>query len=137
MTLHVRLVVPEGEVWTGRADRVIAKTLDGDIGVLTGHTPVLGVLAEGSLIRILPEDAGAGAGGWVQAAVGSGFFSVANDHVAILARQAVLGPDVDVPAVRVELENQLDAAAQQGTGELAASIGYLRAALRAAGQEQA
>ena len=34
---------------------VIAKTLDGDIGVLTGHTPVLGILAEGSVVRIMPE----------------------------------------------------------------------------------
>ena len=53
MTLHVTLVVPEGEIWAGPADRVIAKTLDGDIGVLTGHTPVLGILAQGSLVRIL------------------------------------------------------------------------------------
>ncbi|MGN6679204.1 MAG: F0F1 ATP synthase subunit epsilon, partial [Streptosporangiaceae bacterium] len=36
------LVVPEGQVWAGNAERVVAKTLDGDIGVLTGHTPVLG-----------------------------------------------------------------------------------------------
>ncbi len=55
MTLRVELVVPEGEIWSGRADMVIAKTLDGDIGVLTGHTPVLGILAEGSLVRIRPE----------------------------------------------------------------------------------
>ena len=51
MTLHVELVVPEGQVWEGTAQRVIAKTLDGDIGVLTGHAPVLGILAEGSLVR--------------------------------------------------------------------------------------
>ena len=56
MTLHVALVVPEGEIWAGDAQRVIAKTLDGDVGVLTGHTPVLGILAEGSVVRILPED---------------------------------------------------------------------------------
>ncbi len=133
MTLHVRLVVPEGEVWSGQADRVIAKTLDGDIGVLTGHTPVLGVLAEGSLVRILPEPGG----DWVQAAVGSGFFSMHNDHVSILARQAVLGPDVDVMAARAELDGQLDAMAQQGDPELESGINYLRAALRAAGEEPA
>ena len=53
MTLHVELVAPDGEIWSGRARMVIAKTLDGDVGVLTGHSPVLGILAEGSLIRIL------------------------------------------------------------------------------------
>ena len=39
MTLRVELVVPDGEIWSGRARMVIAKTLDGDIGVLTGHRP--------------------------------------------------------------------------------------------------
>ena len=52
MSLNVALVAPEGEIWTGAARQVIAKTLDGDIGILTGHTPVLGILAEGSLVRI-------------------------------------------------------------------------------------
>ena len=53
MTLHVELVVPDRRVWSGEAGLVIAKTLDGDIGVLTGHPPVIGVLAEGSLVRVL------------------------------------------------------------------------------------
>ena len=64
MTLQVEVVVPEGEIWAGPAQMVIAKTLDGDIGVLTGHTPVLGILAEGSVVRIMPEEGGdAGASG--------------------------------------------------------------------------
>lgn len=133
MTLRVRLVVPEGEVWSGDADRVTAKTLDGEIGVLTGHTPVLGVLAEGSLVRILPE----AGGGWVQAAVGSGFLSVADDQVSVLARQAVLGAEVDVAATRAELDSHLDAVAQQPDPALEVGISYLRAALRAAGAEGA
>ena len=67
MTLRVELVAPEGEIWAGDAQRVIAKTLDGDIGILTGHTPVLGILAEGSIVRILPEDDQAGGGELVTA----------------------------------------------------------------------
>lgn len=123
MTLHVRLVVPEGELWTGRADRVIAKTLDGDIGILTGHTPVLGILAPGSLIRILPEEDASGTG-WVPAAVNGGFLSVADDRVSILAREAVLGADVNVPATRAAL----DAADEP-------AVGYLQAQLAAAAAE--
>src|SRR6202042_2995056 len=93
VTLRVELVVPEGEIWAGNAEMVIAKTLDGDIGVLTGHKPVLGILAEGSLVRIRPEggagsDGGSGGsgGGEVVAAVYGGFFSVADDRVSVLAR---------------------------------------------------
>ena len=56
MTVRVELVAPDGEVWSGRARMVIAKTLDGDLGILTGHPPVLGILAEGSLIRILDTE---------------------------------------------------------------------------------
>lgn len=132
MTLRVMLVVPEGPVWAGDADRVIAKTLDGDIGILTGHTPVLGILAPGSVVRILPE--GTGSGGWVQAAVGGGFLSVADDQVSILARQAALGADVDKSAVRATLEAARGGAAD-GQGEHGADADYLAAQLRAAGEE--
>ena len=128
MSLRVKLVVPEGEIWAGTADRVVAKTLDGDIGILGSHTPVLGIITPGSVVRILPE--GAATSGWIEAAVDSGFLSVAADRVSILARQAVLGADVDKQTVRAELESQVAAA-----GNEPESAGYLRAQLRAAGDE--
>jgi hypothetical protein len=101
MTLQVSLAVPEGEIWSGPAGLVIAKTLDGDIGVQTGHSPVLGIMVEGSVVRILPRYGSVGQeadgegpgdqGGQVPdeivAAVSGGFFSVADDRVSILARQ--------------------------------------------------
>ncbi len=122
MSLSVRLVVPEGEIWAGPAQEVVAKTMDGDIGLLTGHSPVLGILAPGSVVRILPQDQSAG-WEWVTAAVGGGFLAIADDKVSILARQAVLGADVDVAAIRTELAAAGDAPA-----------GYLLAQLRAAGE---
>ena len=63
MTLQVELVVPDGEVWSGNARMVIAKTLDGDIGIMASHPSVLGILVPGSVVEIRdPEDA-AGAPG--------------------------------------------------------------------------
>jgi F-type H+-transporting ATPase subunit epsilon len=134
VTLQVALVVPEGEIWAGDAQRVIAKTLEGDIGVLTGHTPVLGILAEGSVVRILPEDGqgaeGHGANGEVLAAIGGGFLSLADDRVSVLARRAQLGADVS----RAEVQASLDAAEEAaGPGEETADVRYFRALLRAAG----
>jgi F-type H+-transporting ATPase subunit epsilon len=134
VTLHVALVVPEGEIWTGDAQRVIAKTLEGDIGVLTGHAPVLGILAEGSLVRILPEDGqgtdGPGAAGEIMAAIGGGFLSIAADRVSVLARRAQLGADVS----RADVQASLDAAEEAvGPGEETADVRYFRALLRAAG----
>ena len=125
MTLQVALVAPEGEIWSGAARQIIAKTLDGDIGVLTGHTPVLGILAEGSLVRIFPEDAS----GEVVAAIGGGFLSVADDQVSVLARQALLAHDVD----RASAQTALDTAESEAGGEETHEIRFLRAQLRAAG----
>ena len=94
MTLQVALVIPDRELWSGEARTVIAKTTEGDIGVLTGHAPVFGILAEGSLVEILTEESS------VKAAVSGGFLSVADDQVSILAAQAQLGQDVDVAVTR-------------------------------------
>ena len=134
MTLQVELAVPEGELWAGPAALVIAKTLDGDIGVLTGHSPVLGILAEGSMVRIRTEGGADGATGGddVVAAVSGGFFSVADDRVSILARQAQLGGEVDTSAARAALDEALQQA--EGAGEEPADVRYFRAMLRAAGE---
>ncbi len=128
MTLLVSLVTPEREIWSGNARRLIAKTLDGDIGILAGHAPVFGVLATGSLVRILAAD-----GDEVSAAVSSGFLSVADDRVAVLAQQAQLGSEVDAQAVQSELESLLAESGPPGAGE-PAGVAYARALLRAAGQ---
>jgi len=136
VTLRVELVVPEGEVWAGPAEMVIAKTLDGDIGVLTGHTPVLGILVEGSVVRIMPEGVpDAAAGGEVVAAVNGGFFSVADDRISILARQAQLGGGVDTKAAQAALDEALQQAEASGSGGDGepADVRYFRALLRAAG----
>jgi F-type H+-transporting ATPase subunit epsilon len=61
----------EREVWSGEAVQVTARTTEGDIGVLPGHAPLLGQLAEGGTVRILQSG-----GGEVVAAVHGGFLSV-------------------------------------------------------------
>jgi F-type H+-transporting ATPase subunit epsilon len=125
VSLSVELVTPEGEIWSGKARQIIAKTLDGDIGILSGHTPVLGILAEGSLVRIFPEHGS----GEVAAAIGGGFLSVADDQVSVLARQALLAQDVD----RANAQTALDIAESEAGGEETPEIRFLRAQLRAAG----
>ena len=51
VTVHVELLLPDRSLWSGEAGMVIAKTIDGDIGVLAGHAPVFGILSPGSLVR--------------------------------------------------------------------------------------
>jgi F-type H+-transporting ATPase subunit epsilon len=124
VTLHVALVVPDRELWSGAATTVIAKTTEGDIGVLTGRAPVFGILAEGSLVEILTDDADP-----VRAAVSGGFLSVADDKVSILAVQAQLGHEVDTSKAQWTLDAALPEA---GSGsEEPAEAKYARALLRA------
>ncbi|HUC56811.1 MAG TPA: F0F1 ATP synthase subunit epsilon [Streptosporangiaceae bacterium] len=133
MTLRVSLVIPVGEIWTGAADRVIAKTLDGDVGILTGHAPLIGILAPGSVVRIQPQEPPPD-GGWIEAAIDSGFLSVADNRVSILVHDAILGSDVDKAGVMARLESALGAAESGQDGEQE-KAGFLRAQLRAAGEE--
>jgi F-type H+-transporting ATPase subunit epsilon len=115
---------------------VIAKTLDGDLGILTGHPPVLGILAEGSLIRILDTEEENGSQKEMLAAVSSGFLAVRDDRVSILAREAQLGAHVDAADARTQLEAALAAAEGQAPGEPeSAEVKYNRALLRAAGDQ--
>ena len=127
MSLRVELVVPDRELWSGQARTVIAKTTEGDIGVLTGHSPVFGILAEGSLVEILTEDSS------VKAAVSGGFLSVTDDQVSILAAQAQLGQDVDTAEARRELETALSETA--AGPEEPPAVKYAKARLRAAGDQ--
>ncbi|MFV2083765.1 F0F1 ATP synthase subunit epsilon [Micromonospora sp. LOL_021] len=81
--LHVELVAVEEMVWSGEAEMVIARTTEGELGVLPGHAPMLGQLAEPGQVRItLP--------GREQLAydVAGGFLSVTTNGVTILAEEA-------------------------------------------------
>ncbi len=130
--MHVELVQPEGELWAGEAELVIARTLDGEIGLLTNHAPVIGVLAEGSTVKI--ELASPGEPD-VFAAVSGGFLSMADNRVSILARQAQLGKDVDSAAAQALLDKALEAAGPAAGGpEEPADVRYYRALLAAADQ---
>ncbi len=89
--LEVHLVTPEREVWSGEADFVTARGVDGDLGVLPGHAPLLAALAVGPVFI----DAG---GSRTAVAVDGGFLHVAHDddvtRVDILAEHALLSGEL-------------------------------------------
>lgn len=96
--LHVELVAADRTVWSGEAEMVIARTTEGDVGVLRGHAPLLSVLAD-AVVEISTIERGV-----VVAAVDGGFLSVADDRVSILSQHALLPEEIDVDEARVELE---------------------------------
>lgn len=127
--LRVELVSPEREVWVGEADSVSAKTIEGELGILPQHAPVLGVLEDGSVVRIKPADGDADVAATV---VGGGFFSVSDNEVSVLAERAELGSEIDVEAARRTLQEIL---AGERDEQTALAERRARARLRAAGQE--
>ena len=79
---------------------VIAKTVDGEIGIMPQHAPVLGVLVEGGVLRVKPARARATSSPRCTA-VSSPW---PTNEVSVLAEVAELGSEVDVAAARDALE---------------------------------
>ena len=96
--LQIELVSADRVVWSGQASGVLARTVEGDLGVLADHAPLLSLLVPGVVV-ISPID-----GNEIKAAVAEGFISVANNRVSILSEDAFLADEIDVAAVRAELE---------------------------------
>ena len=84
MALNVSLVSADAEVWTGEASLVVAKTVEGEIGIMSGHEPVLAILASGE-VRITRED-----GSKVLANAQDGFLSMEGETLTIVAGNAAL-----------------------------------------------
>lgn len=78
--LNVEIVAVEAKVWSGQAEMLIARTTEGELGVLRGHTPMLGELADPGNVRI--KLAG---GEEIAYTVNGGFLSVTSEGVTILA----------------------------------------------------
>lgn len=96
--LQIELVAADRVVWSGEATEIIARTVDGDLGILVNHAPLLSLLTEG-VVKIMPVE-----GDVVIAAVEEGFLSVAHNRVSILSEDTFLASEIDVNAVRTELE---------------------------------
>ena len=135
MTLHVELLMPDRKLWSGEAGLVIAKTLDGDIGIQTGHSPVFGILSPGSLVRIREVPGNDNPGDVVRAAVRDGFMSVTDDRVSILASVGQLADEVNVAAAKTDLDTATAQAGSSAAAEESTEVRYARARLRAVGEQ--
>ncbi|MBJ7280271.1 MAG: F0F1 ATP synthase subunit epsilon [Rhodoluna sp.] len=82
--LRVELVAADRSVWSGDAKMVVAKTVEGEIGLLAGHEPMLAILGSGEVRITLPT------GESIKATAADGFISVEHDVVTIFAGQAQL-----------------------------------------------
>ena len=125
-TMHVELVSIERAIWSGEATAVYGRTTEGELGILPGHTPLLGALEPGYPVRIVQDG-----GEELRVAVHGGFLSVHRDGVSVLAEQAEVADDIDVARAREALNRAGDT---DDADEQAARHRAL-ARLRAAGEQ--
>ncbi len=108
MGFHVDIVAPESVVWSGEADFVVARTTEGEIGILAGHEPLMAALATGVVVVESGEQK-------VTIGTHGGFLQVLDNQVTLLTDRAEIstGDRSDALAVAEELRVQ-EEASQEG-----------------------
>ena len=104
-TLNVAMVSTKRNVWEGDASLVVLRTLDGEVGIMPGHSPLMGMLADGPLL-IRPTE-----GEDLRAYIHEGFVTVDSNRVIVLAEWLELASEIDVR----QAEQELEEARKQGT----------------------
>ena len=97
MSLTLEIVTPEARVYSDTVDTVVIPTLDGEIGVLPGHIPLLTQVQDGEL-RVTKGNQVE----WL--AVGGGFAQIEGDKISILAERAITEEKIDEAAVEAALK---------------------------------
>ena len=105
-TFHVDVVSPEATVWSGEATIVVARTPEGEFGVMADHEPMMGALATG------PVEIESAAGERIRIGVHGGFIQVLNNQVTLITDRAELAT---TPDEAMEVAQRL--AEQEGEGE--------------------
>ncbi len=134
MTLTVRVISPDKTVWDATAEEVVLPSTTGQLGILSGHAPLLTAL-DTAVMRVRParnQD-------WVAIALMGGFAEVDNDEVTILVNGAERGDKIDLEAARAAYNeaqakmNQSQAASRQEQIQVNGAFKRARARFQAAG----
>jgi F-type H+-transporting ATPase subunit epsilon len=126
--MQVELVAADRLVWSGEATRVIARTTEGDVGILPNHAPMLSLMVDGVVDVETTEGES-----WV-AAVNAGFLSVAGNRISILSEQAEMNHEIDLEKARQDLERAQSAGENDDDAAEAAARAWAEARIRAAEQ---
>lgn len=95
--LKVRVVDNEGLAWSGKATSVLVRTTEGDLGILSGHVPLMAALVPHGAEIVTPD------GERLILAVDSGFISVFDNNVSVLSAYAAFARDISVDEAVVAL----------------------------------
>ena len=124
--MQVELVAADRLVWSGEATMVIARTTEGDVGILPNHAPMLSTMVYG-IVDVTTTDNET----WI-AAVDAGFLSVANNRISILSEHAEMSHYFYLEWARTELERCQSDGAVDDEALAAAEEAWAEARVRAA-----
>lgn len=113
--LQVSVVAVDRNVWSGAAKSIVAKTPEGEIGILPNHEPVLSLLVNG-VVRIETVE-----GSKVVVAVHGGFIAMDTNNVRVLAEVAELAEDIDLERAQAALA-RAKAAGEESPDQVAAAL---------------
>jgi F-type H+-transporting ATPase subunit epsilon len=96
MALTVRVIAPDKTVWDAAADEVILPSTTGQLGILSGHAPLLTAL-EAGVLRVRGADKT-----WVPIALTGGFAEIENNEVTVLVNGAERGDTINLDTAKKE-----------------------------------
>jgi F-type H+-transporting ATPase subunit epsilon len=123
--LQVELVAADRLVWSGEAKMVIARTTEGDVGILPNHAPMLSLMVDG-VVDVQTAEGET----WV-AAVDAGFLSVANNRISILSEHAEMSHEIDLEKARADLERAKSAGEYESEAAAEEAVRRAEARIRA------
>ena len=121
-TLQVEVVTPDGQVYAGDVAMVVLPGVDGELGILPRHQPVVTLLAIGETrVRTVSDD-------WDYIATGIGYAQVLFDKVLVVVDHGELAGAIDVARAE-EAERRARERTQERGGDLGAQadVDYFRA----------
>jgi F-type H+-transporting ATPase subunit epsilon len=124
--MQVELVAADRLVWSGEARSVLARTTEGDVGVLPNHAPMLSLMVDG-IVDVTTADGET----WI-AAVDAGFLSVAGNRISILSEHAEMSHEIDLEKARADLDRAHAAGENDDEAEETAARAWAEARIRAA-----
>lgn len=128
--LTVEVVSADQIVWEGTAARIVTRTVDGDMGIMPGHAPVLSLLAPNAMELVSTE------GHREIIAVGSGFISVAHNRVSVLSEFAELSGEISLREAEEDLR-EAEIQLQEGDDSAEAKRRYQRASAQVKAAQKA
>ena len=113
MVLNLKVITPDRTVWDDKVEEIVLPSTTGQLGILSGHAPLLTAVSIG-VMRVRPGK------DWKAIALLGGFAEVENDEVKVLVNGAEMGEAIDLESARSELQSAQSGleAAEKGDNRL-------------------